>query len=374
MNFVVVQKCRDANVVIDLNALGWNSFFQSQWEKRNEEGLQAGRVSLQHKKRYKILTENGEFDAVIAGKLRHDSDSIADFPVVGDWVAAKLQVEEDKAVIHAVLPRHSKLSRDTSSRLARRKIADEQVMVANVDMIFLVAALNEELNLRRIERYLAMIGDSGAVPVVILNKADLQQEKEQIRRAIASALPGVDIILTSALTGEGVESLLVYFEKGRTIALMGSSGSGKSTLINAILGQEKQKVVGISRYKDRGRHTTTFREMILFERGGIIIDNPGMRSIQIWDGETNLVRSFEDIDILSKECRFSDCRHENEPGCAVQDAIANGTIASERYQNYLKLQKELAFRARRENRGTRDSSKKKWKQAAKSTRQKRQEG
>lgn len=349
--------------------LGWNDFFQAYSNEYSQGEFARARVSLQQKKHYRVIGERGEQDAVIAGKLRHAAESLADFPVIGDWVLTKTQPNDDKAVIHHILPRRTKISRDTTTRKGRQQIADEQVLVANVDTIFLVAALNEELNPRRIERYLTVIWDSGAQPVLLLNKADLCDDAGDIMNYMQEIALGVNIHVLSAIEGGGVETLQDYLAPGKTVALLGSSGVGKSTIINKILGADKFKVADIGEYKDKGKHTTTHRELVVLQGGGILIDNPGMRSIQLWDGEEGISKSFHDIEQFAAFCRFKDCRHISEPGCAVMHAVEKGELASDRCESYLKLQGELAYRARKENWVTRQNTKKRWKTRSKSIRQ-----
>ena len=348
--------------------LGWDDYFKAHLSEYDTTDLLCARVSLQQKMQYRVMTESGEYAAVILGKLRHEAESMADFPAVGDWVLVKLKTEEKKAVIHHVLPRKTKVSRDTTTRKGRQQIADEQVLVANVDTIFLVTALDQELNLRRIERYLTMIWDSGAQPVLLLNKSDLCDHVENIVAEIQDVAIGVNVHVLSATNNDGIDALSQYLVTGRTVALLGSSGVGKSTIINKILGTEKFKVSEIGDYKDKGRHTTTHRELVLLESGGILIDNPGMRSIQLWDGEEGIAKSFKDIEQFAVDCRFKDCRHINEPGCAVLLAVESKELPLERYESYLKLQGELAYRARKENWATRQNTKKRWKSISKSIR------
>ena len=354
---------------MDLKELGWNDFFQAHYNEFKNPDLIRARVSLQLKKQYRVITEQSEYDAVIRGTFRHKAESLADFPAIGDWVLVSFTQENDKAIIHHLLPRRTKVSRDTTTRKGRQQIADEQVLVANVDIIFLVAALNEELNPRRIERYLTVIWDSGAQPVLVLNKADLCQDLDDVMSQIQEIALGVDVHVTSATENEGIDFLRQDLKVGVTVGLLGSSGVGKSTIINQILGEEKLKVAEIGDYKDKGKHTTTHRELVVLESGGILIDNPGMRSIQLWEGEEGITKSFQDIEQLAPRCRFNDCRHTNEPGCAVLAAVESGELSQERYDSYLKLQAELDYRARKENWVTRQNTKKRWKSISKSIRQ-----
>jgi ribosome biogenesis GTPase / thiamine phosphate phosphatase len=370
MNSPTDLNSSDSNTpkVYDLYSLGWNDFHQQSASRGTDAGWTIARVCSRQKNSYRVLTEHGEWDAVTTGKLRHGSTTTADFPVVGDWVFVVFSAAENKAVIHEVLPRRSKISRDTAMRTERRQMAEEQVLVANVDTIFLVASLNEELNPKRIERYLTMIWGGGARPVLILNKADLCQDIDEALSLLQEILRDVPVHVISAVTGRGIEQLDVYFKSGETIAFLGSSGVGKSTILNAILGKEQFRVHETSSYKDRGRHTTTQREMIMLQQGSLLIDNPGLRGVQIWEGEEGTAKSFADIEELAVQCRFNDCRHLAEPDCAVRAAIDAGSISQERYSNYLKLQKEHDFRARRENQPRQDSTKKRWKAIAKARR------
>ena len=353
---------------MDLSKLGWSDYFQAFAREYDGQDYIIARVSCQLKKRYVVLWEGGEMEAVILGRFRYQAESMADFPVVGDWVLIKKEKGSEKAIIHHILPRKTKISRDTGTRKGRRHISDEQVIVANVDIIFLVAALNEELNYRRLERYLTLIWDSGAKPVLILNKADLIETHQQIVEDINDIALGVPIHVTSAHLNQNVDELKSYIKEGQTIALLGSSGVGKSTLINRIIGKEKFKVLDTSSDPSKGRHTTTHRELVVLEQGGILIDNPGMRSVQLWDGESGLSQSFEDIEQLAVHCRFNDCKHKTEPGCAVIEALTQGEVSQERYESYLKLQQELEYRERKENWRTRHNTKRRWKSITKEIR------
>ncbi|GIN86429.1 ribosome small subunit-dependent GTPase [Heyndrickxia sporothermodurans] len=348
---------------MNLQNLGWNQYFEDAFEEYKQQGFEVGRVTLEHKRIYRVLSRHGELLAEVSGKLRFNALERQDYPAVGDWVVITLRPGEPKATIHAILPRKSKFSRKAAGNTM-----GEQIVATNVDTIFLVTALNADFNLRRIERYVLTAWESGANPVIILSKADLCDEIEQRIQEVESIAFGVPIHAISAEQNIGVEALATYIYEGQTIALLGSSGVGKSTLTNALLGEGKQEVQAIREGDDRGRHTTTHRELIILESGGILIDTPGMREIQLWDADEGFSHSFSDIEALAETCRFRDCSHVKEPGCAIQRAISEGSLDKNRYASYVKLQRELAFLERKENRQARLAEKAKWKQVSKSQR------
>ena len=293
-----------------LKKLGWNAFFGEAF-REYAIGHEPGRVSGVNKNGCKVYTVIGEVQARVPGKLRRDGC----LPAVGDWVALARD-DLGTFTIQAVLPRKSKLSRKDAGR-----VTGEQVMVTNLDTAFIMTSLNRDLNLRRLERYLAVARQSGAEPVIVLNKADICDEVEAKVNDVRAIAPDVSIFAISATTGAGLGQLSPYLQEGRTVALLGSSGVGKSTLINALEGTERQKVAEIREDDSRGRHTTTARELILLEGGGVIVDNPGMRELQLWDAGEGLQGTFADIERLAAQCKFSDCQHVSEPGCAVKRAI-----------------------------------------------------
>jgi ribosome biogenesis GTPase len=284
------------------------------------------------------------------------------YPAVGDWVVVKPLVNEQKGIIHTVLPRKSKFSRKVAGERT-----EEQIVSANVDTVFIVSGLDggRNFNLRRIERYLTLAWSSGATPVIILNKLDLCKDIDVYIQSVESIAPGISIHSVSAKQRIGLAALRNYLTKGNTAAFLGSSGVGKSALINALLGVEKQET-GEVREDDRmGRHTTTKRELIILPDGGIVIDTPGMREIQMWAGEEDLQGAFRDIEMLAKQCRFSDCSHGTESGCAVRAAIDQGELDPARLDSYQKLQNELKYLASREEHSNRLYEKLKWKKIAK---------
>lgn len=292
---------------------------------------------------YKLYTEAQEVLAEISGKFRFEVLEQEEYPAVGDWVVISLRAEEKRATIHKVLPRKSKFSRKVAGLETR-----EQIVAANVDKVFLVNALNRDFNIKRIERYLIMAWESGADPVIILSKADLCDDLEEKLMEVERTAVGVPIHVISTVDGRGLDELNQYLIPGRTIALLGSSGVGKSTLINHLAQKELQKTNEVREYDDRGRHTSTSREMFVLDSGTIMIDTPGMREIQMWSGEDGLTEAFEDIEKLAAQCKFTDCKHKKEPGCAVREAIENGTLSSERFESYIKLQKEIRIAERKQ--------------------------
>ncbi len=339
--------------------LGWDPFFDNNFRKYSIPGGVPCRVTSQFRDSCRIHTGHHEFPAVISGRMRYSS---TDFPATGDWVIAVLYPETGQAVIHAVLPRKSAFSRKAAGPKA-----EEQIVAANVDTVFIVTALDgNNFNPRRLERYLTMAWKSGASPVFVMNKADLCPDTDSFIRQTEETAMGVPVYAVSAIEKTGLDCLKQHIGFGQTAAFMGSSGVGKSALINAILGNERQLTRETSRFEHKGRHTTTYRELILLPGSGMVIDTPGMKEIGMWGDESALTGAFEDIEALARECRFNDCTHENEPGCAVRDAIENGKLAPERYRSYLKLLKELRFNGEREDKSLRQIEQLRWKKIARS--------
>jgi len=333
-----------------LEYYGWNLFFQEHFQALNIFDAVPARVLSESKGSFQVYCQHGELTTTISGKMRYLAGEGKQYPTVGDWVVVKPLINEQKGIIHAVLPRKSKFSRKVAGTRT-----EEQIVSANIDTIFIVSGLDggRSLNLRRIERYLTLAGSSGATPVIVLNKVDLCLDYDIYIRSVEGIAPGTSIHPVSAKERIGLDALRSYLTTGSTAAFLGSSGAGKSALINALLGEDKQQT-GEVRGDDRmGRHTTTKRELILLPGGGVVIDTPGMREIQMWAGEESLQGAFYDIEMLAKSCRFSDCRHNAESGCAVRAAIEEGDLSPARLESYQKLQKELHYLASREEQSTR---------------------
>lgn len=295
-----------------------------------------GRVSVQYKDIYRVVTEEGEVLARVSGKLSYSSNSTLDYPVVGDWVLLdRTDNKNGDAIIHKVLTRKSYFSR----KIAGTRY-DTQVVAANIDYIFICMALNNDFNINRLERYIAVAWDSMATPVIVLTKSDLCEDIDERLREVKEVAIAIDILITSSLNGNGYEKVKEYIKSGTTIAFIGSSGVGKSTLINKLLNKDVLKTNSISQ-NHKGRHTTSHRELFLLEDGGVIIDTPGMRELGLISADVD--KSFSNIEELEKQCKFSDCTHKNEPKCAVREAIENGKLDLERLERYKKLKKEEAY-------------------------------
>ena len=341
---------------ITLASLGWDDYFETRFTTFASAGYVPGRVATQHKGAYVVLSEYGRLDAAVSGKLRYDASGAAELPVVGDWVALAVRPDEQAATIQGVVDRRTRFSRKVAGFES-----DEQVLAANIDVVFLTTSLNADLNPRRIERYLTMAYESGAAPVVVLTKADLCEDIPAALEAVQEVAIGTPVHIVSAVTGEGFDDLQAYTAGHKTVALLGSSGVGKSTLVNEMAGEELLRVQEIREDDARGRHTTTHRQMVVLPDGGIVVDTPGMRELQLWEASDGLSGSFQDIADVAEGCRFRDCTHAQEPGCAVRAAVDAGTLKAERLASFNKLQRELMYLERKRDQRLASQETRKWK-------------
>jgi ribosome biogenesis GTPase / thiamine phosphate phosphatase len=321
---------------------GWNGYFEAVWSGAERDNAVPARVVGQHRGCWRVVGDFGERTAEATGKLRLAAEEGADWPAVGDWVVVELRDRGRAAVIREVLPRRSAFVR----KMAGKKVTG-QVIAANVDTALLVSALDGDFSPRRLERYLAQCWESGAKPVIVLNKADACGKIRDRVREMEKVAMGVPVCVISAKTGAGFEELANYLARGQTLVLLGSSGVGKSTIVNRLLGRAIQEVREVRESDSRGRHTTTARQIFVLPGGALLIDTPGLRELQLWDAEEGLVQAFGDIEALAAQCRFTDCSHTTEPGCAVQAAIKAGALADGRLENWQKLQREQEFLRRK---------------------------
>lgn len=327
---------------MNLAELGWDSFFEEHFNPHREKGFSPARIALEERNLYTAYSEQGELTGKVTGRFRHTARSKADFPTVGDWVAVKGNQTTKRMTIHGVLPRKSRFLRMMTNKDG---ITEEQVISANVDVILFVNGLDTDINPRRMERYIAQASISGAALVIVLNKTDVCSTIAECVKKVRTVAKNVPIVTISALKGDGIELLREHLCTGKTATLVGLSGVGKSTIINSLIGTDRQLTGSVREYDSHGRHITAKRELIILPRGGLIIDNPGMRSMSLAADEEELDESFEDIAALAQQCWFKNCQHRTEPGCAIKKAIEDGIIDRDRYSNYLRLQRELRRRA-----------------------------
>ena len=340
----------------DLPHLGWRPFFADAFAPHAAAGLEPARLCSEHRGGYVVLSPAGEKPARISGRLRHAAKVSADYPAVGDWVAVQPGGPDDPALIHAVLPRRTKFS-----RTAAGDRPEEQIVAANVDSVFVVASLADELNRRRLERFLALARESGAQPVLVLTKLDLCPRPRGLIDEARVIATGAPVHAVSNLTRAGLPELDVYLGPGDTVALIGPSGVGKSSIVNARLGDELMATDEVRDWDQKGRHTTTARHLIPLPGGALLLDTPGMRELQLWEGAEGVEETFADIDTLAATCRFADCRHQTEPGCSVLESVRTGALESARLDHYLKLRRELAHFARKHDKTAQVEQRQRWK-------------
>ena len=343
-----------------LQELGWDDAWASELEQLGEDNLVAGRIAAQHRGEFVLWTAAGELRAELPGRIRYDAGVSGVLPAVGDWVAARVRALEGRATIHTVLPRRSTISRKevlTGSL--------PQVLAANVDIAFLLTGLDADFSIRRLERYLVLAWESAAAPVVVLTKTDLCPDAAEKLLEVERVAIGVPVHPVSNVTGEGLDAVREHLRPATSSVLLGSSGVGKSTLINRIAGDEVMRTSEVAP-DGTGRHTTTHRQLIRLPDGALVIDTPGLRELQLWDGDSSA--AFADIEALAADCRFSDCAHVHEPGCAVLGAVDDGTLQLDRLRSWRKLQRELASIAARTDRRLQAERKRRWKQHTRSMR------
>jgi len=347
--------------------MGWDAKWDADWRRRleqfAEDGLCPARVMCEHREAYDLWSESGEVRAEVSGRFRHKHPVRSEWPAVGDWVAILARSVEETGTIHDVLPRRSWFSRKAAGDRC-----EEQVVAANVDIIFLVSGMDGDFNVRRIERYLTMAWESGARPVIVLNKADVCADAGGCVAEVESVAFGASVVVTSVPTGRGLDQLRAFLKPGTTGAFLGSSGVGKSSLVNALLGASRQATRAVRENDSRGRHTTTTRDLILLPGGGLVLDTPGMRELQLWTNDEGLAHSFSDIEELAKQCRFRDCTHSSEPGCAVQAALESGALDPGRYSSYRKMEREVRYFTLRRDQSARLIEKNRWKSIAREIR------
>ena len=330
--------------MIHLEDWGYHPAHQDAFASHQEAGAVPARITEEQRDGYRVITAEGPRRARVSGRMRHAATTKADLPAVGDWVVLTCPPESDHGLIQAVLPRHTALLRKEAGTTTTA-----QVVASNVEYVLLLSSLNSDLEPRRLERYLAAIWESGAQPCLVLTKADLCADPEAVVAQLGAVALGIDVHVVSAVAGSGLETLERYLHPGTTIALVGSSGVGKSTLVNALAGEDLQRVEEIRARDERGQHTTTARHMLQLPSGALWVDTPGMREFGLWDASEGVSEVFDDIERLTTRCRFSDCEHRTEPGCAIEAAVACGDLEPERVRAWEKLQRELAFLHRKQD-------------------------
>lgn len=342
-----------------LKGIGFNDQVARALKDLNLRDALPGRVVWQSAYSYRVQCENGEIAAEPTGKLK-----AGDLPAVGDWVAVRQSATGEMGTILAILPRTSAFSRKAAG-----KGVSEQVVAANIDEVLIVTDLDQDFNQRRIERYITLVYNSGANPVVVLNKTDLAADVEAVVAQTEAVSPGIPVYAVSAEENQGIDQLQEHLGKGKTVAFLGSSGVGKSAIINRLLGEDRMEVGEVRETDGKGRHTTTHRELVMLPGGGAVIDTPGMREIQVWGDEDGLAAAFPEIDDLVAACRFRDCRHDSEGGCAVREALDSGRLDTARFDSYMKLRAEFENLERRRSQHARIVEKREGKRFAKMVRE-----
>jgi ribosome biogenesis GTPase / thiamine phosphate phosphatase len=332
--------------------LGWDEHWQSELERLDDDNLIPARIAAQHRGEYVAWSADGEFRAQLSGRLFHDAEVGGPMPAVGDWTAIRPRAEDRRGTIEAVLPRRTAISRKQAF-----KESLEQVLAANVDVVLLLNGLDADFSMRRLERYLTTAWESGAQPVVVLTKSDLYADVTELLLEVERVAIGVPVVAVSNITGEGVDDVRAHIGAGRTAVLLGSSGVGKSSLLNRLAGTELMRTAQVAA-DGTGRHTTTHRELVPLADGALVIDSPGLRELQLWDGD--LGASFADIEELAGNCRFGDCSHTHEPGCDVLAAVDDGRLELDRLRSWRKLQRELLSIAARKDRRLQKELKRRW--------------
>lgn len=341
---------------LSINDYGWSEDLARQFEPHAAKGWMPGRVLVQQRGLLGLMTPAGDVHAELGGRFVHEAGLAGEHsgghPIAGDWVAVSVTPGSDRGIVHALMPR--------TTAFTRKGPAGVQVVAANVDVALLAASLNADLSLRRIERYLANTYESGASPVIVLTKADDCEDVDDLVAQVEGVAFGVPVLAVSAVTGQGLEALSAYLKPAETSVIVGSSGVGKSTLVNALAGAEIMTTQGIIAEGARGKHTTTHRELVRLPTGALLLDTPGMREIGVYGAGVGVEEIFHDIDDLAQNCRFSDCSHTNEPGCAVRAAIREGDLDGSRWKSYQKLQREMAFEEAKDDAVKRAANRKHW--------------